>query len=286
MDKFGISTALLTPFAEDGTINWSVLGKHARHVLTGGADSVTLFGTTGEGASIGRAERPLGIEALINAGCPRDSIILGVCANSLDDAVDQIHAGTEQGIRDYLLLPPFYFKGCTDDGLFQWHKQLFARTDTQTRFILYNIPQVSGVPLSAELVARLCASVPARIRAIKDSSGDWDNAVELLEQNPTQVLIGDERLLHRAVAMGAGGAISGMANLYPERMQQIVKTASEDVALSSEVARIVSVPVVAALKAVLAERNGEAAWERVRPPLTTLDSDARAMVVEAGEGLV
>ena len=286
MEKFGISTALLTPFSEDGSIDWPLLGKHACRVVADGADSITLFGTTGEGASIGRAERLLGVETLIAAGCPQESIILGVCANSMDDAVEQIESGFKLGIRDYLLLPPFYFKGCTDDGLFQWHTQLFAHTNSQTRFILYHIPQVSGVPLSADLVARLCTSAPARIRAIKDSSGNWDNALELLEKCSTQVLIGDERLLHRAVAKGAGGAISGMANLYPGRMQKIVQTAKEDVALSNDVTRIVSASVVAALKAVLAEKSGETAWERVRPPLTILDADVRTMIVDAREKIV
>jgi 4-hydroxy-tetrahydrodipicolinate synthase len=282
MDVFGVSVALLTPFTASGDIDAARLGAHARALLDRGADSVTLYGTTGEGASIGQAERTIGIEALLSAGCPAPRIVLGVCATSVSDAVAQVAEGSRYGIAEYLLLPPFYFKGNSDEGLHDWHAQIFARADTNARFILYHIPQVTGVGLSINLVGRLAATAPGRLRAIKDSSGDWNNAKALLDLGALTVLVGDERLLHRAMALGAGGAITGMANLYPERMKRIVDTATEDAALSEEVGRIVSVPVIPALKAVIAARSGEPAWERLRAPLSPLDAAARAKVLDSG----
>jgi len=276
VDKFGISVALLTPFTTDGDIDTARLGQHARGLLDRGARGVTLFGTTGEGASIGLSERGAGIDALLEHGCPAGTITLGICATSMGDALEQIAQGTSRGVQSFLLLPPFYFKGCSDDGLFAWHEELFARTDRGARFILYHIPQVSGVGLSVDLVRRLTEHAPERVQAIKDSSGDWENARALIELGTMTVLVGDERILHRAVALGAGGSICGMANLYPERMTRIVETAAEDPALTEEVSRIVAKPVIPALKAVIAARSGEPAWERMRAPLTPLGETERA----------
>lgn len=285
MDRLGISTALLTPFTVDGAIDHALMAAHALRVVSGGADGVTLFGTTGEGASIGRDERAPAIDAVLAGGLPAEKIVLGIAANTVQDAAQMVAEGMARGIADYLLLPPFYFKGCSDQGLFDWHAELFRVTDPGSRFILYHIPQVSGVALSVDLVGRLAVAAPTRVRAIKDSSGSWENAEALLKQGALSVLIGDERVLHRAAAMGCGGSINGMSNLYPERMKRLFETATEDTALSEEVTRIVSVPVVAALKAKIAEQTGNPGWNRLRPPLTALSEAQRAALMTAGKAV-
>ena len=279
MRTFGISTALLTPFAENGEIDETRLATHAKSVLDRGADSVTLFGTTGEGASIGLDERAAGIEALLKLGVPAQKIVLGIAANSVSDAARQVAEGRSFGVTDFLVLPPFYFKAPSDGALLDWHMQLFERSDDSARFILYHIPQVSGVGLSVQLVRQVCDAAKHRVRAIKDSSGSWENAQALLSLDAVTVLVGDERILHKAVANGAGGAITGMANLYPDRMKRIVETAQEDTDLSKEVSRIVSVPVNAALKAVLAARLNDPAWDRLRAPLSPLSEAERGFVL-------
>ncbi|MEM9585246.1 MAG: dihydrodipicolinate synthase family protein [Pseudomonadota bacterium] len=278
MKRFGLSTAMLTPFAGNGEIDCGRFCAHALSVLKQGVDSITLFGTTGEGASIGMEERAAGIEALLAGGCLAEKIVLGIAANSVSDASRQVAEGRRYGVTDFLLLPPCYFKAASAEGLFDWHMQLFQRSDAAARFILYHIPQVSGVALPVPLVGRIVAEAQDRILAIKDSSGSWDNARALLELESVTVLVGDERILHKAVRLGAGGAISGMANLYPERMKRIVETAQEDTALSADVTQIVSVPVVAALKAVLSSRMNDPDWERVRAPLSPLDRTERALI--------
>ncbi|MEM7642671.1 MAG: dihydrodipicolinate synthase family protein [Pseudomonadota bacterium] len=284
MQRFGLSVALATPFGPDGAIEARRLGDHAMACLGRGADSVTLFGTTGEGASVAMHERRIGIEALLGAGCPAARIVLGICATSAGDAVTQVAEGIGHGITDFLLLPPFYFPGPAEAGLFDWHAAVLAQADPRARFILYHIPQVSGVGLSVELVQRLAARAPDRVIAVKDSSGDWENAKALLAPGAPQVLVGDERLLHRAMALGGGGAISGMANLHPARMARIVETGLEDATLSAEVARIVSVPVIPAIKAGLAAQKKDSVWALPRPPLEPLSDAARATVFGAEAG--
>lgn len=137
MKKLGISAALLTPFSTDGQIDFDSFVLHARKVLDNGAASVTIFGTTGEGASVSPDERLTGLTKLVGEGIPPDAINQTIYATSVDEAVAQAASGLEAGASNFLLVPPFYFKDCTDDGLLDWHAQLFAKVDSRARFILY-----------------------------------------------------------------------------------------------------------------------------------------------------
>jgi 4-hydroxy-tetrahydrodipicolinate synthase len=279
VSPFGISVALLTPFTESGDIDLPRLAAHARDVMDKGAHGVTLFGTTGEGASISFKERGPALGALTGAGIPADRIFMGLCATSLGDVLAQIDQAIAGGVTTFLLLPPFYFPGPSDAGLFDWHAALFARADARARFILYHIPQVTAVPLSFDLVTGLRAAFPERVVAIKDSSGNWENGRRLLDHGGIPVMIGDERLLHRAVPLGAVGSICGMANLHPARMRALFDTAREDKALSHEVDVIVSCPFIPALKLIMAQTTGHAGWERVRSPLVALQDRQRADIL-------
>ncbi|MDW3225272.1 MAG: dihydrodipicolinate synthase family protein [Paracoccaceae bacterium] len=279
ISDFGISAALLTPFGDDGRINVPLFCAHAQDLLARGVNGITPFGTTGEGASIGMAERSDAISSLLASGIAPEKITLGIASCALDDAIAQVQQGIGFGVTAFLVLPPFYFKGIGDEGLFEWHQRLFAAVDDRARFVLYHIPQVSHVPLSIDLVLQLCAHFPQRIMAIKDSSGDWENTRALIETGRVPVLVGDERLLHKAAAFGAAGSICGMANLYPERMRRLFDSRSQDTSLSADVDAIVSVPVIPALKLVMVERSGSNDWRHLRAPLYPLKGDARAAVL-------
>ncbi len=276
MDRFGISAALLTPFGADGSIDTRLLVSHAKSVLKRGASSVTLFGTTGEGASLTAAERSNGLKRLVDSGIPPDKIFQTIYASALGEAKQQIQNAFENGVMKFLLVPPFYFKGCGDDGLHAWHASLLNETPPDAKFVLYHIPQVTGVPLSRELVSRLAREFGDHLLGVKDSSGDWENASKLIGIDAVPVLVGDERLLHKAIALGGAGAITGMANLYPERLQRLFETAVEDSELSAEVTRIVAHPVIPTLKGLMARDSGDASWERVRAPLEPMSSVSKA----------
>lgn len=269
---------MLTPFQEDGGLDLPLFAAHAAWTLDNGADGITPFGTTGEGASIGFDERAQALAALVDAGIPADRMTVGICACALPDAVAQVKQALDFGVARFLLLPPFYFNGLGDGGLYDWHAALFAAADARAQFILYHIPQVTQVPLSLDLVLRLRRDFPDRVIAIKDSSGDWDNARSLLDSGAIPVLTGDERLLHRAAALGGAGSICGMANLAPARMRTLFERQQEDAALSADVSAIVSGPVVPAMKAALAAQTGNAAWTNLRAPLQPLDRAAGAAI--------
>lgn len=247
-------------------------------MLKNGANGVTPFGTTGEGASIAFGERSGAISALIESGVPVEKMTLGLCGSAIGDVVSQVQQGVAFGITGFLLLPPFYFKGLGDAGLFEWHAKLFQATDSKARFILYHIPQVTQVPLSIDLVKRLQKAFPDRVLAVKDSAGQWDNTEALLDSGEIPVLVGDERLLHKAAAMGGAGSICGLANLYPQRMRTLFDTQIEDSALSSDVDLVVSVPVIPALKQAMVSKTGNAGWAHVRAPLQALTGEAHAAI--------
>jgi 4-hydroxy-tetrahydrodipicolinate synthase len=282
MAGFGVSVALATPFTEEGVIDRTGLARHAGTLIEGGADGVTLFGTTGEGASIGAGERSDGLAALRLANIPPERITLGVCATAVRDALVQIEQGLAAGISQFLLPPPYYFAGAPEEGLFSWFSDLFSRAPPKARAILYHIPQVTGVPLPATLAHRLAEAFPGRIVALKDSSGDWATAEAFLTGAGVPVLIGDERLLHRAVPRGCGGAITGMGNLAPERIGRILATGDEDPALSAMVARLSEASVIPGIKVLLAQATGISSWENVRPPLAPLTPAARTALRAAG----
>ncbi|WP_108485385.1 dihydrodipicolinate synthase family protein [Oceaniglobus ichthyenteri] len=279
MSKIGISVALLTPFTQDGGIDTALLASHARHVVDQGARGVTVFGTTGEGASIALNERPAAYRAILDNGIAPDRVFSGLCATSLGDTLAQIDQALEFGIETFLLLPPYYFPAPGDAGLRAWHETLFAQADPRAKFILYHIPQITAVPLSVDLVRGLRADYPDRVIAIKDSSGQWANTEQLLAGGDIAVLVGDERFLHRAIPLGAAGSICGMANLHPARLAALFDTAVEDEALSRQVDAVVSGPVIPALKALMVRDTGNAAWANIRPPLAPLDDAARDAVL-------
>ncbi len=201
-NRFGLSVALATPFAEDRSIDLPRLVAHARQSLADGCTSVTVFGTTGEGASLGHNDRQRALGALVGAGIdPRTQLVVGIAASSVEDAIAQGRAGLMLGCPSFLLAPPFYFKGAGDEGLFDWIAAVLTGLGPKaSNVILYHIPQVTAVGLSMALVDRLKKAFPGQVTGVKDSSGDWNNAQALLQQHgDLHILIGDERLLARAM---------------------------------------------------------------------------------------
>ncbi len=278
--RFGLSAALTTPFQADGTIDVDRALKHAQARLAKGCTSVTLFGTTGEGASIGDAERSTLLGALIEGGIPAEAIVTGVMANSVADAVRQSRDALQRGCKAILLAPPSYFKNLSDNGLFDWFSAVFNGLGKDARsMILYNIPSVTAVELSVDLVSRLRAAFGGIITGVKDSSGNWAYTEKLLAAHKDiAILIGDERDLAKGVRLGGQGAISGMANLFPERLLRMIDYGQDDAELVDAVQRLLHYPVTPAVKAMVARHTGDAEWRRVRAPLVVLnDADFEAI---------
>jgi 4-hydroxy-tetrahydrodipicolinate synthase len=273
-DRFGLSVALCTPFNEDRSIDLVRLVAHGRQSLADGCDSLTVFGTTGEGASLGLNERNRALGALVGGGIdPATELVVGIAAANVEDAIAQGRAALMLGCPSFLLAPPFYFKDPGDEGLFDWIAAVLAGLGPRaSRVILYHIPQVTSVGLSLGLVGRLKKAFPGQVKGVKDSSGNWDNASALLEHHPDlHVLVGDERLLARAMNQGASGTICGLANVAPDLLQGPVN-GIEEPRVAQLIDQLPPSAAIAAVKALVGHRrNDPAAWSRMRAPLRSLD---------------
>lgn len=279
--KFGLSSALTTPFDEGGRIDLAMMVAHAKSCIAAGCDGVTLFGTTGEGASISRPERDAVLAAMLGGGIPAGQIVSGIVATSQGDAVDQIRVSLEAGCRNVMLPPPFYFKNPTDEGLFDWYAGIFASLGRAARnVILYHIPSVTAVPLSVDLIVRLATEFPGVVYGVKDSGGDWSFTEALLAaRGSLQILVGDERHLARAVRQGGSGAISGMGNVCAARVRAMAVDGRDDPAVCELVEALVQGPVTPAVKALVTHRTGEIRWLRTRAPLLTTPASVQAELI-------
>lgn len=278
---FGLSAALTTPFATGGgAIDVEAMVAHARRCLASGCDSVTLFGTTGEGCSVGSGERRTVLSGFAAAGIAPASLVAGVLVDSVEDAAGQTGEALAAGVRNVLLAPPSYFKNVSDDGLFAWFSAVFAKLGGGARdIIVYNIPSVTMVTLSVDLVGRLRAAFPGIVTGVKDSSGDWPHTERLLaEHRDLAILIGDERDLARGVRLGGQGAISGVANFLPREVRAMAVEGRDDRRVRDLVEELLNHAVTPAVKALVAHTTGEEVWLGVRPPLVPVAASDRQRI--------
>jgi 4-hydroxy-tetrahydrodipicolinate synthase len=216
----------------------------------------------------------------VDAGIPAGQIVPSVTASAVEDALAQAHAGHAAGCRALLVTPPFYFKDITQAAVVEWYSAFIAGLAADgPGIILYHIPQLTGVGVSADAIAALATRFGERILGVKDSSGEWSNTEQLLGRFPDlSILIGDERLLARGAVLGAAGSISGVANLRPDLLNAILASGKADDRVDTLVEAILRHPVTPAVKALVAHASGDPAWLRTRPPLQALSpADATAL---------
>jgi 4-hydroxy-tetrahydrodipicolinate synthase len=282
--RFGLSCALLTPFDSEGGVDTVRLAAHAATRLAAGCSSVTVFGTTGEGTSLSDGSRAASLDALRRGGMAmEETVVVGIAATSTDAAISQAHQAASFGCRTLLLAPPFYFKDVGDEGLARWFSIVFdAIAEHEQRVILYHIPSVTMIGLSQDLIERLKTQYARTVVGVKDSSGDWDYAQELLARHKDlAILIGDERRLAEAVRMGAQGAISGLANLATELLLPLVDDGHDDPRVTRAVDEILRYPVIPAIKELCVHLTGDSAWRTVAPPLQPLSRAQAARLCTA-----
>ena len=278
---FGLSVALSTPFSQGGAIDSKLAVLHSKRVLQNGANSITLFGTTGEGTSLSQTEKLKILRTLIKEDILARQIIVAVMTSSLQDVVSQCIEYHELGVRRVLLAPPFFFKDLSFEGLLKWYSAVFvALRPLEIQFILYNIPQLTMVPIEPKLISALQDKVGSEmVFGVKDSTGNLSGTLEFLKNKDLMVAVGDERTLADAMCHGASGAICGMSNIFPNELAEIINTKTHNPMINKMTNLIIKAPVTAGVKALLAIKTNENRWLNVRSPLNP-SPDAQQLLLK------
>ena len=282
--------AMTTPFKPGSLeVDTALLATHAKWLLAHGCDGLVLFGTTGEAASLSVAERKAALEGLLDAGIDAHKVLVGTgcCANA--DTVELMLHAARLECAGVLLLPPFFYKGVSDEGIARAYDMAIAGCGSHVPPIyLYHIPQVSGISIGPDLVGRMIDRHGDLIRGYKDSSGQWANTAEILKRFPQlHMYVGSEQLLLENLRAGGVGCISASANVQPLGLRQIYENwrgpnADALQASATEVRLMLekSGPLLPATKAMVGEFHGEPAWFTPRPPLMPLPDAVRARLRE------
>jgi 4-hydroxy-tetrahydrodipicolinate synthase len=287
----GVLAPVLTPFGEDLAPDAARFTRLCKWLLAEGCAGLAVFGTTSEASSLSVDERERLLEHLVAEGVDPARLLPGTGACALPDAVRLTRAAVRAGCAGVLVLPPFYYKGVSDDGLFRSFAEVVERVaDDRLRVYLYHIPQIAQVGIGPALVERLLAAYPRAIAGMKDSSGDWENTRQMIERfgrSGFDVFAGSERFLLPTLRAGGAGCITATANVNARAIAGLYQawTSGDADRLQGELngvrAALEKHPVIPALKAVVARSTGDAAWRTVRPPLVAFAEDrAQALASE------
>jgi len=279
----GVIAPNLTPFEDDLSIAKDLYLENVRRLIEDGCAALAPFGTTGEAPSVSTSERLDLLKHLIKNGIDPARLIPGTGLTNLPETVELTRRATDMGCAGTMILPPFYFKGVSDNGLYDYFAHLIEQVSRdQLAIYLYHIPQVSGVGLSVDLVVRLKRAFPDQIVGIKDSSGDWENTRALFDIDGLIVYPGSELPLFEALELGGRGCITATANVNTSGIADVVelhragkvgeaRKAFEAVhKLRMIVQEYAPIP---AQKRLLALRSRDHRWANVRPPLQPLSQE-------------
>ncbi|MBY4896947.1 dihydrodipicolinate synthase family protein [Cupriavidus sp. AU9028] len=279
-----VYSPVLTPFDRRYAPATDRFVRHCRWLADQGV-GLAVFGTNSEANSMSVAEKQGLLDALLEAGVSPSMLMPGTGACALPDAVALTRHAVRAGCQNVLMLPPFYYKGVSDEGLFRAFAEVIEQVgDGALRVYLYHIPPVSQVPLSLALIERLLDAFPGVVAGVKDSSGDWSNTSAMIERfgpRGFRVMAGTETLLLDTLRANGAGCITATANVNPGPIVALAQNwRSEDAdaqqaALNRTRAAFQQYPMIAAMKEAIAEHSGDDAWRTVRPPLTELDPAQR-----------
>ena len=279
----GVNAAVLTAMKPDLSPDPDRMAAHCRWLLGNGCDGLGVLGTTGEASSFGLHERKAILEGLIERGIPAGALMPGTGTASLADTVELTRHARDAGCRGALLLPPFYYKGVSDDGLFAYFSEVVGRVGGGIALYLYNFPQQSALPFGLALIERLLKAFPGTVRGVKDSGGDYANMqamVRAFAADGFEVYSGSDEFLQRILLEGGAGCITAAGNansrwggiVYARRTGPEADAAQA--VLNATRRAATGVPLIPGLREVIARSTGDANWRTIRPPHLPLDRES------------
>lgn len=279
----GVLSPVVTPFKRDLSPDVGRFIAHCKWLLSQDC-GLAVFGTNSEANSMSAKERMGLLEAIVSAGVPTDRMMPGTGACSINEAAEVSAHATKLGVSGVLMLPPFYYKGVPEEGLFRFFSEVVQRVgDDRLRVYLYHIPPVSAVPITHKLVERLMKAYPKQIAGMKDSSDDWAHTKSMIDafaKDGFDVFSGNEKPLIDNIKSGGAGCISATANINPGKIAETYKkyATPEGEKLQGWINEVRGVMqgyvMIPALKYCIAHYGSDAAWTPVRPPLVETTAEA------------
>ena len=285
----GVWSPVLVPLRPDLGIDSGRFAAHARWLLAQGCHGLAMFGTTSEANSFSVAERKALVEEALGAGIPPERLMIGTGCCAFTDSVELTRHALDAGCRRVLMLPPFYYKGMSDEGLFRAFAEVIERVgEPALRVFLYHFPRLSGVPVTEGLIALLADAFPETVAGVKDSSGDWSNTRMMLDRFPDLAIFpGSEVFLLDGLRAGAAGCITATSNVNPAGARAVFDAwesghGDPDArqAAATTIRRVIDrYPGIPAQKYLIAHYRNDPAWRAVRPPMVALaDGDGRVLL--------
>jgi len=284
----GVLSPVVTPFKADLSPDAEKFVRQCTWLLSQNV-GLAVFGTNSEANSLATEEKIELLDRLIAAGLDPARMMPGTGCCAITDSVRLTKHAVKLGCGGVLMLPPFYYKGVSDDGLFRNFAEIVERVgDSGLRIYLYHIPPVSNVPITLTLIERLLKAYPGTIAGAKDSSGDWNNTKAMLDQfakSGFDVFPGAETFLLAGMRNGGAGCISATANTNPAAIARLYDTwrgadaDAQQKRLDEIRGTFAKYPMIPALKAAIAHWSGVADWATVRPPLVALTKEQAASLV-------
>lgn len=279
----GVYAAAATPMHENFSCNHEALADHCRDLMGRGCKGIVLFGTTGEGSAFSVREREEVVKELIKRGFDSQRLILGIIDCAIENVVKLTSFSVSQRCAATLIVPPSYFKNIDDDGVIAFYRTVIHEVNhPDLRILLYHIPQLSGVPITMNIIKTLVSEFPNQIIGIKESEGNLAFSKQILSTFPTlKIFVGNELQISEIVRLGGAGGISGLANAYPESICALYDAANKqqnNVNESPFVKHVIELiqkyPLFPALKCLVEIQKGNA-WHVMRPPLMPLSNSQR-----------
>ena len=288
----GVLVPVLTPFTPSGEPDAGRFVSFCRWLLDQGAGGLAIFGTTSEANSMSPAERIELLDRLIEAGIPAQKLMPGTGACAMTDATTLVRHAVGHGCGGVLMLPPFYYKGVSDDGIFAFISGVIDKVGSPAlKLFLYHIPPMAVIGFSLDLVGRFIRTYPETVVGLKDSSGDWSNTAALLERFPGfAVFPGSEVFLLDGLRKGAVGCITASGNVNVPGIKRVYDNwrGPQADTLQTEITNLRNTlqayPMVAALKRIVAHYHNDPNWAVVRPPLVPLgQAQSAALIADLGK---
>lgn len=290
----GVLSPVITPFKADLSPDAERFARHCKWLLQNGCSGLAIFGTNSEANSLSVEEKLTLLAALLHAGVPGSALMPGTGHCALPATVRLTANALKMGCAGVLMLPPFYYKGVTDEGLFRYFSEVIERVgDERLRVYLYHIPPVSQVPISLKLIGRLLSKYPGIVAGVKDSSGDWSNTKAMLEEfgkSGFDVFAGSEAFLLDNMRHGGVGCITATGNVNPGPIDNVYRnwrSADADqlqAGIGATRKIMQKYPMIPALKAVVAHFGNDPQWRTVRPPLVELAQEQEAALIPELKG--